>query len=442
MSVGRNAAGVFLRNALTLVLSFGNSILLTRTLGVVGKGEFAVFSASLGLLSLLLGLGLDNALRFHLARGRVPRERILAFFLLQVVGAGVLVFVAARLNHLLLGNELFLPASRQTVANELILSATVAATLFYGTLSSVFAGSRAFTALNWASVAFSILSLAAYGVLFWLDTAGGLAIDAGEVFAVYLGLQAVNALALTALGVRMLGLRLELRLLDPSLLVEMLRYAAQSWLANVAQFLNYRVDIWIVQHFLGTGPLGLYALAGNLATMLWVLPRSTSTVLMPSMAAGDEGASFAEAARLSRLVFGAIVVAAVPLGLTARRWVPWLYGGEFLGAAGPFVLLLLGCVPFTLCVVQAAALAAVDRQGINLAASLLGLVATVALDLLLIPRMGIAGAALASSMSYVLTTAVVVVAFARVGGLSLAACLVPRPTDLRYVVRGIQRLLR
>jgi O-antigen/teichoic acid export membrane protein len=438
----RDAAGVFARHVLTLLLSFGNSVFLTRTLGVVGKGEFAVFAASTGLLTLLFGLGLDQSLRFHVARERVPRERILAFFLLQVVVAGVLVFALARVNHAVFGNELLLPTSLQTLRNEVVLAATVSATLFYGTLSAVFAGSRAFATLNGASVAFAALALVVWGLLFAVDAATHVDIGTDTILRAYLVLQGVNAAALTVLGVRILGLRLVPGLLAPGLLLEMIRYAAQAWAANLAQFLNYRVDIWIVQYLLGSAPLGLYALAGNLATMLWVLPRSAATVLLPSMAAGDQGAGFAEAARLGRVVFGTVLIAAVPLGLTAPLWIGWLYGSDFRGSAGPFLLLLLGCVPFTLCVVQAAALAAVDRQEINLAASLVGLAATVVLDLLLIPRLGITGAALASATSYVLTTGVVLLAFARVGGLPVSTCLVPRPADLRHVLRGIQRVLR
>jgi len=442
MTVGREVAGVFTRNVVTLVLSFGNSILLTRTLGVEGKGEFALFSASVGLLSLLLGLGLDNALRYFVAREEVDRDRILGFYLLVVVGVGLTVFGVARVNHLAFANELLLPASRQRPLFEAVLAGTVAANLFFAALSAVFSGTRAFAPLNRAMVGFSALSLVVYGVLFALEVQGRVSVGAGEIFLVYLGLQTVNALALLVLGMRFLGLRLTPRLPGRALLTRMIRYAGQTFGANLAQFLNYRVDIWIVQAVVGTAPLGLYSLAANLATMLWVLPRSTSQVLMPSMAAGDEGTSLPEAARLARLVFTAMVLLALPLALGARWWIDWLYGGEFQPASAPFVLLLVGCVPFSLCVIQAAALAALDRQRINLTASVVGLVATVALDLLLIPRYGIAGAALASSISYLLTTAVVLVAFARVGGLSPAACVLPQPGDLRYVLDGVQSVLR
>jgi O-antigen/teichoic acid export membrane protein len=212
--------------------------------------------------------------------------------------------------------------------------------------------------------------------------------------------------------------------------------------ANVAQFLNYRVDIWIVQYFTGSAALGIYSLAASLAMTLWVLPRSTSTVLMPAMASGDAGAGFPQAARLARLVFVVTAALAVPVALFARAWLGLLYGEAFVASAAPFMVLLLGCVPFTLCVILAAALAGVNRQDVNLMASLVGLVATVALDLALIPRYGILGAAAASAVSYLVTTAVVVWVFSRIAELPARACVVPETRDFGYVRDGLQGLLR
>ena len=153
MRIGRSALGVFASNLLNLVFSFGNSIFLTRTLGVVGRGEFAVFAASFGILSLLLGFGLDLSLRYFVARGRVPRERILTSLLLFVLFVGVLLFATVHANDVFLHNELFLPRARQSVRLELTLAGVVAANLVVANLSSVFAGHRSFKALNVATVA-------------------------------------------------------------------------------------------------------------------------------------------------------------------------------------------------------------------------------------------------------------------------------------------------
>src|SRR5262249_27350554 len=115
---------------------------------------------------------------------------------------------------------------------------------------------------------------------------------------------------------------------------------------------------------------------------------------------------------------------------------------EFVGAAKAFVVLLIGCIPFTLCVVLAAALAAVNRQSVNLTASAAGLLVTIVLDLLLIPRFGMTGAAVASAASYIVTTAVVARAFSRIGSVPLRSILLLQRGDLNYVTDGVKSLLR
>ncbi len=172
MRMGRSALGVFASNLLTLVFSFGNSIFLTRTLGVVGRGEFAVFSASFGILSLLFGFGFDLSLRYFVARDRVPRERILTSLFLFAAFVAVLVFATVHANDVLLDNELFLPLSKQSLSMELALAGVVAGTLVYGNIASVFAGHRSFAALNVASVSLAAVGMVVYATLYALQRTG------------------------------------------------------------------------------------------------------------------------------------------------------------------------------------------------------------------------------------------------------------------------------
>ncbi|MFQ5536429.1 MAG: polysaccharide biosynthesis C-terminal domain-containing protein [Gemmatimonadota bacterium] len=442
MKLGRDTLGVFTTNAFNVVLSLGNSIFLTRVLGVEGRGEFAVFAAALGLLALVLGFGLDVSVRYFVARGDVPRERILTSLVLWVGAASLLVFAAARANDVWFGSELFLPASRQTPLYEGVLAAAVGFTLLFGNISSVFAGMRSFGVINAMTLFSTALAMAVYGGMFFLERAGRADLGSGQVFVAYMALQAASAGILVWLGYRRLGLRFSASFLDGALLAAMVRYAAKAYGANLAQFLNYRADIWIVQFFLGSVALGLYSLAAGLVMMLWILPRATATVLLPAVAAEEEGVGFAEAARLARVVLAVTVAGAVALAVTAAWWIPLLYGRDFAPSAGAFAVLLVGGAPFALSIVLASVLAGVDRVGLNLAGSLVGLVVTVALDLLLIPRYGIAGAAWASSASYLATTAVAVAAFSRVGGIAPLRCMLVRPADFAFVWRGLKGLPR
>src|SRR5262249_23504828 len=151
-----------------------------------------------------------------------------------------------------------------------------------------------------------------------------------------LALALFNAAILAWLAYQILGVRPTLAPLDWGLLGEMLRYGGLAYAANLVQFLNYRLDIWILQYFSGSAALGLYSLAANLAMMLWILPRSMSTALLPAMAAGDSEASFEQAARLGRLVLLASAMVSVPAALLAGQWIEFFYGREFVGAAKAF----------------------------------------------------------------------------------------------------------
>ena len=440
--IGKTSSGVFLSNGLGVFLAFANSIFLTRALGVTGRGEFAIFSASFGLLSLLLGFGFDTSLRYHMARGTVAKERVLSSLILFAAIAGVLVFGAAHLNHVLFTNELFLPASKQTLRFELLLAGVVVSSLFYSGIAAVLAGDQRFTTLNVAAVAFSAVSVLVFASLFWLKEGAYPGIGAGEVFAAYLGLQLFNAVVLGIVAFRLLGIRWSWSIFDRDASFAMLRYASLTYVANLAQFLNYRFDTWVVQHFERSEALGLYSLAGNLAMMFWILPRSVSTVLLPAMASPKSDVSMAQGARVARLLLTLNILIAIPVVMAAPWWLPILYGSEFSGSIWPFAILLLGCAPFALCVVQASVLAGIDRADVNMKASALGLLVTIILDFMLIPKYGIDGAAVASASSYLVTTAYVTISFARIGSLPLRATILPVPDDIRYLASGLKSFLR
>jgi O-antigen/teichoic acid export membrane protein len=222
----------------------------------------------------------------------------------------------------------------------------------------------------------------------------------------------------------------------------MVRYGSMAYLARLLQFLNYRVDYWIVQHFRDDEALGLYSLASSLAMMLWMLPRAAASVLLPATAAGDVGATAVHAARMARVSVGVGAALMVPLVPFAHWWIGLLFGEDFTKSATPFVILLTGCIPFIASIVLASSLAGINRLDVNLRASGTGLIATIILDILLIPKWGLEGAAVASATSYLVTTGIVVVSFSRMYGIPIRAYLIPTRSDFKYLADGFRRILR
>jgi O-antigen/teichoic acid export membrane protein len=91
--------------------------------------------------------------------------------------------------------------------------------------------------------------------------------------------------------------------------------------------------------------------------------------------------------------------------------IPLLYGAAFRPAVLAAQLLCVGLVGEGLGGVVTAFLYGTGRPGLNSMAVVAGLATTVGLDLVLIPRHGLLGAAVASCAAYAVTTAALLACF-------------------------------
>jgi O-antigen/teichoic acid export membrane protein len=197
-------------------------------------------------------------------------------------------------------------------------------------------------------------------------------------------------------------------------------------------FLLLRVDQLMVKGFLGFASLGLYALATTLAELLWLLTDPMAAALLPHQVRAREedarrlGYATARLNLAIALVIGGVAWIAAPLAIRV------VYGPAFGGAASAFRLLLPGIVLLS---AQRPLGAIVLKDGRPWLGTLLGggaLILNVLLNLVLIPRLGINGASVASSICYGGIAAAYVLATRRRGVVGWGD-LVLRPADLRLL---------
>jgi O-antigen/teichoic acid export membrane protein len=109
-----------------------------------------------------------------------------------------------------------------------------------------------------------------------------------------------------------------------------------------------------------------------------------------------------------------VTMIAVGAALIAKPFVITVYGPEFAPSVLPFLLLLPGVMILSLGKILANDLAGRGKPEYWTIGAWVSLGLTLVLDLLLIPHWGIAGAAVASSLSYTLGAAIVVGAFRKI----------------------------
>ena len=209
---------------------------------------------------------------------------------------------------------------------------------------------------------------------------------------------------------------------------------------NVAAFFNYRLDVFLVNYFLDPAHVGLYALGVVISESLWQVPAAAAVTLFPRTARTvGEGASEFTCLILRHVFFISCVTGAL-LALASPIAVPMLFGARFSPSVAVIWWILPGTIALALAKVASSDLAARHKTGYASVFGIVSLMVTVAFDFLLIPRLGIMGAAIASSAAYLLNTILLVGALKRLLEVKWSDVLVPRMSELTVYRHALGKL--
>jgi O-antigen/teichoic acid export membrane protein len=215
------------------------------------------------------------------------------------------------------------------------------------------------------------------------------------------------------------------------------RYTLRSGLVGLVTLLNYRADVYLVA-VLGTPTmLGMYTLAVSAAETLLTTTQVTAVVTAPHVGGLEERAAAALAARAVRhnvLVSG---VCCVGLAILAPFAVQLLYGPAFTPVVPALRVLLIGVFALSLGSPMATYFTIrLGRPEVPLILASSSALICIVACVVLIPRIGLVGAALASTIAYIAGQSAAIAWFASVAGVGVGAMLVPRRSDLLAYIRA------
>lgn len=175
--------------------------------------------------------------------------------------------------------------------------------------------------------------------------------------------------------------------------------------SGLSQLLTFRVDRYFVGVFMTPAAVGVYSVASTVPEFLRIVPLALGQSAFYRVASGKS------TPQDFRRPLAACVAATVACGtliwLLAPLAVRVLFGPQFSGAVTPLRILLLAEVAMTVFNVDGAVLAGLGRLADGAVAAVSGLIVVVALDLFLIPRDGLLGAAWASVIAYTFMSGIV-----------------------------------
>ncbi|WUI00779.1 oligosaccharide flippase family protein [Spirillospora sp. NBC_00431] len=196
-------------------------------------------------------------------------------------------------------------------------------------------------------------------------------------------------------------------------------YGFRGYLGQLIDLLQLRFDMALLGALAGPKVLGVYTVASKFAELVQLPGLAVNYVLYPDFAKEDRETATKRTSRLILPALGVSALAALPLALIAGTALPWVFGDVFDDAVVPTYIRLAGVVTFGVTGLIMAYLYGVGRPGAASTGQGIGLVVVVVLGAVLIPAHGAIGAAVATSLSFVATTAALLVWFQHVKNTSL-----------------------
>lgn len=215
-----------------------------------------------------------------------------------------------------------------------------------------------------------------------------------------------------------------------SLLKKSFTFGLQGHLGSIFNYSNRRLDMYIINLLIGIENVGFYAIAVAVGEILWYIPTSISALLFSKVSANPKDKRNDDfTALVCRNTLFILSISAILLAIFAKLIIKLLYSSEFLPSLAALMILLPGIVFSGIISILNANIKGNGRPIIPTLSSLLGLITNIPLNFLLIPKYGISGAALATTISYTIVSISVLIIFSRSSGIGIFKILFPQKSD-------------
>lgn len=427
----RYVSSTLAASAVGLILGVAFNIIAARSLGVEARGVLALLIATPFLAVIVGDLGLSTALAVFLGNRRHETSKLTSTALVLAVVLGLM--SAGVLLVLVLGWGATLFPGIDTEYLLLMVLLIIPITI-YQRAGDMATGLYRMYAYNLMSLISPIASLS-FLLLFVVFLRWGLE-------GALVGMVASIVLA-AGIGLVFMFRTVRIRLSEVRfpIMRSLVSFGLRAHLGNVLKDMNYRVDIYLVNGYLGAASLGYYTIAVLMAQVIWRLPNAIGVVLLPHIAGLD-----AESARrftpvICRHTVAITTVACIGLAAVASPMIVLLFGEEFKPAVMPMLLLLPGILLFSVRKILANDMVARGFPGTRSIAAAVSLPVMLILDVVLIPIWGVNGASVASTISYGSATLVIGFIYLRTTGNSLSSLLFLRKSDLRQWTQSARGLM-
>ncbi len=415
---------VLVSSLVTLLIGFLLRIVLARWLGAEDLGLYTMVITIQAIAAFVATVGIPLALIKYVAEYKDARDKLIQTTSAAFISSIIFGLLVGILLYTLSGTLAGLFDMPELARLLKILAFAFPFASILQTLLGLFNGLRQMKTFAYVIVLRSFLMTFFIVTFVWL----GFGVEG-----------AVWGIVLSVVGGCIFGLYSSRRFLHINLhgllqgVKRLVSFGSQVFVADALGLVLAYTDIMLIGYFLSAEDVGYYGIAISASALFLLIPQAIQRITYP---ATSEYWSQNKHQSLSILIDKSMKYSAcilLPLGLGvgffSRELITGIFGQEFLYAALPLcVLLIARVIRGSTIVPVGASFAGVGRPDIPLKLSGISAGANVGLNILLIPPFGILGAAIATTTSLLLGTAI---------GLSLIPKILKVRVDIKWYAKAM-----
>lgn len=392
-----------------------HSIAFARFLGPELKGAAATVQSYSGILSIILAFGMQEAYPYY-KRNHLQENFKDAFISLNVIlfliyeAIGVLVAV--------------LTGKVSTIGMIMVLSPWISFSTVTAYVLLVEKPIRQNKAIVVISILETILSwvllLTTESNVFWLFCLLGFSYVAKALYSMY-----------------SLHYKFDIKLIKIDFVLKMFKFGFWPMLGLLLTGLNYKIDVIMLNAYktISLTDIGIYSIGVSLADKTVYIPDAVREILLSKLAKGADDEEVARAIRMCLPVSLSMTLFLIALG---RPIITLLYGEAYYSAYDITVVCVFGTAIMVVFKMISQWNVVHKKQVVNTIMLAISVAVNIVMNLLLIPRLGILGAAYASIIGYFLCAFIFLLYFSKKTGIQVKNILLVTRNDIALLRRRLK----
>jgi O-antigen/teichoic acid export membrane protein len=373
---------------LLIVIGFITSVIIARTLGPEGRGMFAM-AVAIGAIGVqFTNLGLHASNTYYVARDANLLSPLLGNSLTASFTLGTLI-------SLLAGLFFWIYPSFAPIHGTLLLMALAWAPFGLGYLlfQNLLLGVDDVPTYNRIELVTKSFYFGILGVIVLSNQITPEAVFGGALIALLIRF-AWSYFSLSAKIHHAVSCSI-------NLFKKSMRYGVKSYFGCLFSFFLFRIDLLMINHMMGTKEAGYYDIAINLAEMVYLLPDIVAIILFPKLCSTEGTTEKWKIARQTGYWLAGIMLVICGLAaLLAKPAIGIIFGSDFLPSLLPFLILIICKYILTLNLIFNNFIVSIHIPWTSIPFSFFLVILNIFLNLIMIDRYGMVGAAWATTLSF------------------------------------------